>query len=93
MKTGSDRTQRGATLVLVAVCLVALTGVGAVVIDLGMLLKARSDAQRAAEAGALAGASAFREYAAGDPRAIDSARARAPICRGQYYPQSASGAG
>lgn len=77
MKTGSDRTQRGATLVLVAVCLVALTGVGAVVIDLGMLLKARSDAQRAAEAGALAGASAFREYAAGDPRAIDSARARA----------------
>jgi putative Flp pilus-assembly TadE/G-like protein len=77
MNTVSDRKERGATLVLVAVCLVGITGVGAVAIDLGMLLKARNEAQRAAEAGALAGASAFREYAASDPQAIDSAAARA----------------
>jgi hypothetical protein len=49
--------------------------VAALAIDLGMLYKARSDAQRAAEAASLAGASAFVDYAAAD--ASDSATARA----------------
>jgi len=51
--------RRGATLLLFAVALVALLGMGALAIDVGMLLKVRAEAQRAADAGALAGASAF----------------------------------
>ena len=51
--------ERGATIALVAVTLTALLGMGALAIDLGMLRKARTDAQRTADAAALAGASAF----------------------------------
>ena len=57
------RARRGASLALVAISMTALTGVGALAIDLGMLYKARADALYAAEAGALAGASAFLDYA------------------------------
>ena len=53
------RTRRGASLALVAVSMTAMTGVGALAVDLGMMYKARADALHAAEAGALAGASAF----------------------------------
>ncbi|MGH7536215.1 MAG: pilus assembly protein TadG-related protein, partial [Gemmatimonadales bacterium] len=53
------RNTRGATLVLVAVCLVGMMSAMALAIDLGMLFRARADAQRAADAIALAGASAF----------------------------------
>jgi len=53
------RNERGATIALVAVSLTALMGMGALAIDLSMLMKARSDAQRAADAAALAGASAY----------------------------------
>ena len=56
---GSVRTERGATMVLVAIAMSALLGFLALVIDLGMLFVAHSDAQRAADAAALAGASAF----------------------------------
>jgi hypothetical protein len=59
MRNPRRTDHRGASLALVAVSLSALIGVGAIAIDLGMLLKARADAQRAAEAGALAGASVF----------------------------------
>ncbi len=57
------RVRRGASLALVAISMTAITGVGALAIDLGMLYKARADALYAAEAGALAGASAFLDYA------------------------------
>lgn len=53
------RGRRGATLVLVAVALVAMMGMATIAIDLGMLIKTRAEAQRAADATALAGASAF----------------------------------
>ena len=53
------RNERGATIALVAVTLTALLGMGALAVDLGMLMKARGDAQRTADAAALAGASAF----------------------------------
>jgi len=53
--------QRGSTLAFAAVALTALVSVGALAVDLGMLYKARADALHAAEAGALAGASAFVE--------------------------------
>jgi hypothetical protein len=51
--------ERGATLALVAVALVALLSVAALAIDLGMLYVARNEAQRAADAAALAGAYTF----------------------------------
>lgn len=69
------RDQSGAALVLTLVMLTVLMGVAALAVDVGLLYSARGEAQRAADAAALAGASAFTEY---DGRtAVDSARARA----------------
>lgn len=51
--------QRGATAVFVAVALAALLGMAALAVDVGMLMKVRTDAQRAADAAALAGAKEF----------------------------------
>jgi len=53
------RTERGAALVLTVVAITTVLGFMALAIDLGMLFVARNDAQRAADAAALAGASAF----------------------------------
>lgn len=53
------RDERGAVMLVVAVTAVALMGMMALGIDLGALFNARSEAQRAADAAALAGASAF----------------------------------
>ena len=55
------RSERGATIAFVAVSMVALLSAMALAIDLGMLMKARTDAQRVADAAALAGASAYRD--------------------------------
>lgn len=63
MRTARLRGRRGASLVLAAISLTALIGMGALAVDLGMLYKARADALQAAEAGALAGASAFMDFA------------------------------
>ena len=52
-------TQRGATLVIVALSLVILLGISALAIDLVSLYVVRSEAQRAADAAALAGAEVF----------------------------------
>ncbi|HEX5410695.1 MAG TPA: pilus assembly protein TadG-related protein [Terriglobia bacterium] len=52
-------TERGATLVIVAAAMVGLLGVCAIAIDLAGYYLARAEAQRAADAAALAGASAF----------------------------------
>ena len=51
--------ERGATLFLMIVSLVVLLGVSAFAIDLGLHYVVRSEAQRAADAGALAGAKTF----------------------------------
>ena len=69
------RGERGATLVFLAVSLGALFGFMALAIDLGMLYVAHNDAQRAADASALAGASAFLDFPSAD--ATPSARGRA----------------
>jgi hypothetical protein len=69
--------RRGASLVLAAVAMVTVTAVAALAVDLGMLYKAKGDTLRAAEAAALAGASAFTEFAANDPQAQDTAIVRA----------------
>jgi Flp pilus assembly protein TadG len=55
------RDERGATIIVVALSLVFIMGSAAIAIDLGMLQSARAEAQRAADAAALAGASEYLE--------------------------------
>ena len=56
---GANRTERGATLLIVAASLVAFLLLAGLAIDLVALYLGRSEAQRAADAGALAGAQQF----------------------------------
>ena len=56
---GGNRTERGATLLIVAASLVAFLLLAGLAIDLVALYLGRSEAQRAADAGALAGAQQF----------------------------------
>jgi len=72
---GRFADRRGATIVLVALSTAAILAVGAISVDLAMLLKMRGDAQRTADAAALAGASAYLEQPS--MLARDSARDRA----------------
>ena len=51
--------ERGATIIVVTICLAALVGMAALAIDIASLYVARGEAQRAADAAALAGASIF----------------------------------
>jgi hypothetical protein len=74
------QNRQGATLPIVAVCMVMLLGCAAFAIDVGMLLDSRAEAQRAADAAALAGASALldghiRELSAAAQQAAATARA------------------
>ncbi len=69
------RGRRGATITIVAVSVGLILAMGAVTVDMGMLFKMRNDAQRTADAAALAGASAYLEQPGLDAR--DSARDRA----------------
>jgi uncharacterized membrane protein len=57
MKTG----HRGQVLVLVAIALFALLGFAALAVDVGYMYTVRHELQRCADAGALAGASFFKE--------------------------------
>lgn len=63
MSSGIDfsrrQRQRGVTILLVAIALVVLLGMAALAIDVVTLYVARTEAQRAADAAALAGAKAF----------------------------------
>ncbi len=68
--------ERGAALVLVAISMVALLAAASLAVDLGMARTARDEAQRVADAAALAGASAFID----EPSpllAVDPAKLRA----------------
>src|SRR5439155_3356010 len=53
---GRGAPERGAILIQVAISILALTAFAAFVVDYGVLWVARSQAQNAADAGALAGA-------------------------------------
>ncbi|MGB7599790.1 MAG: pilus assembly protein TadG-related protein, partial [Candidatus Sulfotelmatobacter sp.] len=53
---GADSTQRGFTMALVAISMVAIISMAALSIDLGTLYEAKAEAQRAADAAALAAA-------------------------------------
>jgi hypothetical protein len=74
--TKQNLNQKGSTLLLYTVAMVAMMGMAALAIDLGFLRKARAEAQRAADGAALAGASAFQEDISAAAM-IDSARTRA----------------
>ena len=72
---GLVRNEKGAILAIVALSLIVILGMGALAVDMGMLMKQRDDAQRAADAASLAGASAFQEAKPLD--AVNTARDRA----------------
>lgn len=59
MKYAARRSQRGMTLVVVALLLIVLLVIAALCIDLGVFYTARTSAQHAADAAALAGAFTF----------------------------------
>jgi hypothetical protein len=67
--------ERGSVTVLVVMTMAALLALLALGIDLGGLFNARSEAQRAADAAALAGASAFLEYQDNEARQAALTRA------------------
>jgi hypothetical protein len=78
MKRRSGRSnERGATLAIIAVSMFLFLGLAALAVDLGMIKATGAQAQRAADAAALAGASAFVDFLKTDPQAVDTARARA----------------
>jgi Flp pilus assembly protein TadG len=73
MNNNRRHSERGMTLVVVALSLVALMGIAALCIDLGILYTARTSAQHAADAAALAGAFTFLNPAATRPTAAQNA--------------------
>lgn len=73
MRNNNKRSQRGMTLVVVALLLAVLLGIVALCVDLGVLYTARTSAQHAADASALAGAYTFLNPAATQPTAAQNA--------------------
>jgi len=59
---GRLSSTRGVGLFFFAISLVVIVGMAGLAVDLGMLLRTRNEAQRAADGAALAGASAFTDY-------------------------------
>jgi Flp pilus assembly protein TadG len=60
--------QKGMSVAMVALCIVILFAMAALAVDLGVLFTARTSAQHAADAAALAGAFTFVEPAATNPQ-------------------------
>lgn len=73
---GHRSSERGASLALVAISMIAFFAMAALAVDLSMLFGRRAEAQRAADAAALAGASAYLDFAV-PTDARDLARERA----------------
>jgi hypothetical protein len=78
-----NRGNRGQVLVFVALAMLALLGMAALAVDVGFMYSTRNELQRCADAGALAGASAFTtgdwndtSMASDHPRGIADLRAR-----------------
>src|SRR3954447_15666973 len=61
------KSRRGSVLVLVALMLVAIMGVGAIVADIGRFYVVTGELQTAADAAALYGASTLQARSAADP--------------------------
>lgn len=71
---GLRRADRAATLAFTAVSVAVLLGCAALAVDLGMLLSARVQSQRAADSGALAGASELAVVSGTEQLARDRAK-------------------
>jgi putative Flp pilus-assembly TadE/G-like protein len=69
--------ERGSVVVVVAVSLFAMLAMAALAIDLASLRDSKAESQRAADAVALAGASAFRDLPWTDAATVNIARTRA----------------
>lgn len=67
--TARLKNERGSTIVFVAVSITALMSVVALAIDVGMIFTAKSEAQRAADSAALAGAGSLIAVPSDDDRA------------------------
>ncbi len=74
-------SDRGGVLMVVAISLAVILSMGALAVDLSALFKMHGEAQRAADAAALAGASAYLDQPIPFP-AVDSAKQRAKVLRG-----------
>lgn len=75
-----QQAQRGIASVLFAILLLGIIGFAAMALDIGLLYSQRTQLQRAADAGALAGAFTFVTDAfAADPKALARAQAMAAV--------------
>lgn len=83
----SARTPRGATAVMVAICLVMLCGFLALALNVGHLLSVRGELQNAADAGALAGALELN----GRLARLSAAEATAGTYASRHFTDSATG--
>jgi len=72
-RIGHAKSQRGATAVLAAICIVVLVGILGLVVDLGIVYARKTELQNAADAAALAGARELDGTLAG----VNAARAQA----------------
>jgi Flp pilus assembly protein TadG len=86
-ETAARSKERGFTLALVTVSLVAIIAMAALSIDIGTLYQAKAEAQRAADAGALTGARVISiSGITGDP--TNGSGSWAAICGGATSPAS-----
>jgi hypothetical protein len=83
VKTAHRKNERGITIVLVAFSLLALLGMAALAIDVSTLYVAHGEAQRAADAAALAGA---RMFASSGYTSASTTLAAADICQTSATP-------
>jgi Flp pilus assembly protein TadG len=72
-KTRAGHPERGATLAIVAMLLLVFLALTALAVDMGILYTARTSAQHAADAAALAGAFTFLKTTAAQPGAAQEA--------------------
>src|SRR4051812_26449448 len=73
MRTHERKSERGMTIAMVALCIVVFFAMAALAIDLGILYTARTSAQHAADAAALAGAFTFTNTVAPQPASATEA--------------------
>src|SRR6478609_337327 len=89
VNTAHRKNERGITIVLVAISLLSLLGMAALAIDVSTLYMAHGEAQRAADAAALAGA---RMFALSGYTSASSALAASDICQTSAVPGAAAAA-
>ncbi len=89
VNTAHRKNERGITIVLVAISLLSLLGMAALAIDVSTLYMAHGEAQRAADAAALAGA---RMFATSGYTSASSTLAASDICQTSAVPGAAAAA-